>query len=100
MDANFESRFLALLTDIRSLLRVSVSAQLKELSEQAFPDERQKKAYALLWEEKSLREVAGEVSVGVSTIHRWVIGWRDLGLVEEGETKGNLSPRTFRIGAE
>lgn len=82
MNEDTEAEMLAVMRDVRALLRISLREEIDQIVRDAFDgDDAQKEAFKLLSEGKSYREIGQEVGASHTTVGRWVGKWRDLGLV-------------------
>lgn len=95
-DAQMEE-LLQLTRDVRFLLWVSNRREVQELVEEAFEDADQRKAFRLLADGKSYREIASKIDPSYTTVGGWVRKWRELGLVEADDTVPTVNPETLGI---
>lgn len=97
MDDAATKELLGLMRDVRFLLWVNAREEVAALVEEAFEDDDQRKAFELLRDGRSYREVAEEVGPGRNTVGNWVKKWRDLGLVNPDGTEPVVNPNTLGI---
>lgn len=97
MDDAATKELLGLMRDVRFLLWVNSRGEIAALQDEAFEHADERKAFKLLSEGQSYREVAKEVGPGRNTVGNWVKKWRDLGLVKPGETEPAVDPETLGI---
>lgn len=97
MDDAATKELLGLMHDVRFLLWVNGRGEVAALVDEAFEDADERKAFKLLGEGRSYREIAEEVGPGRATVGNWVKKWRDLGLVKQDETEPAVDPDTLGI---
>lgn len=85
--------------DIRALIQLGMREELEEIRTKVFDNEAlQMKAYRMLHEGKSYREIGEVVGVSHTTVGRWVESWRAAHLVHPTELRCVVTPDVLGIG--
>lgn len=91
------NEILRILRDIRFLLWIGQRREIEDLVAEAFEDPEQRKAYRLLADGNSYRQIGDAVGSSHGTVGKWVRKWRDLGLIDPDDTTPTVDPETLRI---
>lgn len=97
MEKDSSAELLQVMKDIRFLLRVQGRHEIELLVAEAFEDSDQRKAFKLLSEDKSYREIAAEIGPSRGAVVNWVKKWRALGLIGPDGTVPRIDPEMLGI---